>query len=217
MILNMVYIRFFCLVGVLLTVPSCIDDDYCYVKHRFQIDYQIIPNQSVFNIGDTIQISSIIDRYTEDLNSGEIVDLGVSFTFPLHFVVERPVDSLPYNSSFYDFTFIEEIGVYSVFDNGDIQTLDLEYELQNEKRVVDFYLVPNQIGTFMFAFGYGTNNYQENFLIIDNSCNEVGELKFVTNEGISNYYLMEEIGDLEFPADSLTFVNEGGFAFKVVK
>ena len=213
---NLFYIRLLCLIGALLTISSCFDDDYCHVKYQFQIDFQITPDEPIFRIGDTIHISSKIDKYEEDLNSGEIIDLGTSSTFPMFFVVEAPIDSLLYNSSFYDFSFIEKSGTYSVFDNGDIQTLDFEYNFLADTRIINFDLIPNEVGNYVMYFAYNNTYYEENFLQTENDCNEVGELVLTTNQNQGNYYLLTQFENSPF-TDSITFTEAGGFAFKVIQ
>lgn len=188
----------------------------CQPAYQFQIDVDINPVGPQVKIGDTLVIKSSISNPIVDQNSGFPIELGNTFTFPLTNFIGK-VDSAATSSALYDFDIQYHKGDFSIFDIGSVQTLDSEYAINGKIRELAFSIVPQKLGIYFIEISYLTISYTEDFLQIgDNSCREGTILIIRTNNGQSNYDLVEASFSAE-NIDSTSFHNLGGYAFEVIE
>ena len=163
--------------------------------YLFEVDFTISPEGNLYSVGDTIKMSSIIGPYVEDQKTGELIDCGETFLFPLDFSVIE-FDSLEVISHNYDFDEVELIGTVDTFAYaGGALTLLYQLDENTLSRYLEFFIIPRKTGLFTIEFSYFTPYYQEGFLSSDDDCEEEATLVFNINNKVGlGYELVEPSG-----------------------
>ncbi|MCB0705105.1 MAG: hypothetical protein KDC34_07335 [Saprospiraceae bacterium] len=157
-------------------VPQCEDPNYL-----FEIDFTISPGSNLYSIGDTIKVSSIIGPYVEDQKTGELIDCGEKFLFPLQINLAQYDSTTTYSSNF-DFFTIASVGTIDslMYSDGE---LDVRYNINSNsfQRQLEFYLIPQEVGIYTLSIGFISIHYLDGFLLTDDDCSESAILEFRTN------------------------------------
>ena len=135
--------------------------------YLFEVDFTISPEGNLYSVGDTIKMSSIIGPYVEDQKTGELIDCGEKFLFPLQINLAQYDSTTTYSSNF-DFFTIASVGTIDslMYSDGE---LDVRYNINSNsfQRQLEFYLIPQEVGIYTLSIGFISIHYLDGFLLTD--------------------------------------------------
>ena len=188
----------------------------CIERYHFEFPVSLSPEQDTFQIGDTLFLElSYTPSLLENIDNGDLIDIK-DYDFGFEALVSKfdstsELDALDY------FTFGSSIGQLSRNYLVGISVLELKPEQVTEKRVLDFYLIPQQKGNFHFSFLSLNEDHTNDSELLGSKCDEILTVDFNLNDKADNnfdYYNSNSINEKGTLESSL---KSGFYAFVVIE
>lgn len=191
---------------VLSTLGCFKNNSFCTQTLLFDIPLKLTPSRDTFQIGDTIWLESNVNHSIEDLNSGSMVEIR-DFDFKTRVGIYRFDIG---GNAFDSFDFINKKGEFQVFT----QFISMNYDSEENQRVIEIGLIPNQSGGFYFSF-YNLLEDLHDVNLTESDCIETVDINYNMNDGKNNYHFIENLMN---PTNTEAgFLKNGSYAFWVME